>query len=203
MEGETLGQSRLLIPRRSCSRCDARRDVLHLTKIGGTWLCAPCHRQISVKAPETPFARLDDDDQPDRSNQPEQQVMSVEAAIRLADNAYRFAGIAVKLGFYGLIYGMIHRYPSLLTALTGIFLADVVTWVLSSWFDLQFHRKAVLIEFVLYCAAALTLQNLGVFALPSEPGERALMGVAFSVALALKLLLEGRRIFFGTDREGW
>lgn len=129
--------------------------------------------------------------------------MSTADALRLADNAYRFAGIAIKLAFYGLIYGMSHRFPFLLTALSGCFLADVVTWVVGSWFDLQFHRKAVLFEFVLYCSAALTLQNMGVFALPEDPGERAVMGIAFSIALAVKLLLEGRKLFFGTDREGW
>lgn len=29
------------------------------------------------------------------------------------------------------------------------------------------------------------------------------MGIAFSIALAVKLLLEGRKLSLGTDGEGW
>ncbi|MHC5064476.1 MAG: hypothetical protein ACYTG5_10950, partial [Planctomycetota bacterium] len=80
-------------------------------------------------------------------------------------------------------------------ALSGCFLADVVTWVIGSWFDWQFHRKAVLIELILYSGATIALQNLGAFDLPEDPGDRAIMGIAFSAALALKLLQKGWKLF--------
>ncbi len=125
----------------------------------------------------------------------EKPLMSSAEAIRLADKAYRISGMAIKLAFFGVFYGLSTRYPFLLVALSGCFLADVVTWVLGSWFDWQFHRKAVLVELILYSSATVALQHLGAFDLPEDPGDRAVLGIAFSAALSCKLIQRAWKIF--------
>ncbi|MHC5065539.1 MAG: hypothetical protein ACYTG5_16365, partial [Planctomycetota bacterium] len=120
MEGKVLDRPRHLIPQRECNACGKRLDVLHLTKIGIAWLCATCHRSCTREEKptgEAPISGLSEDRKP---------VMSSAQAIRLADTAYRASGMAIKLAFYGFLYGLSTEYPFLLIALSGCFLADVV-----------------------------------------------------------------------------
>ncbi|MCA8941294.1 MAG: hypothetical protein KDB80_01935 [Planctomycetes bacterium] len=156
-----------VIPIRECSRCGTVDDVFHLTMVAHLWLCKPCHRSLSF--PGTHEAVPDVEHEPD----PDIQRRAEDAAtLRRLDNLLRWGAVVGRFLGYGLLFWWSSVYPIVAAVLFGVFVADIVTWMFSAWFDARFHGEAVTAEAVSYTLLFLVLWFSGGLDLPEERTSR-------------------------------